>query len=131
TPRSTTFPACTTRPWPAARTEAPIAAARSTPRCPAAYRDGGGSKPVTISIATGGSKCGIPMAPSAGSECVASAGETVAVSADAPASTSAARNNDDNADHMLDIVLSNPATGTPVGTDVDKRPIGGWMGTIA
>ena len=44
TGRPATIPANTTTPSPAARTGAPGAAARSTPRCPAAYGPGGGSK---------------------------------------------------------------------------------------
>ncbi|GHA93655.1 hypothetical protein GCM10010346_15440 [Streptomyces chryseus] len=44
TPRPATGPAKETRPGATARTGAPGPAARSTPRCPAAYREGGGSQ---------------------------------------------------------------------------------------
>ncbi|WP_374224790.1 hypothetical protein [Streptomyces sp. ISL-99] len=44
TPRPATGPAKETRPEATARTGSPGPAARSTPRCPAAYGEGGGSQ---------------------------------------------------------------------------------------
>src|SRR5215213_2222381 len=54
TGRPATIPAKATVPSPAASTGAPTDAARSTPRCPAAYGVGGGSnRPVTAPPANG------------------------------------------------------------------------------